>query len=363
MLFDLEPKSRREDLYNFETELRSLINGITNEKIIAIRGLRRTGKTSLMRVALNEAGYPFIYLDPRFSGRPRRSDVVELIRRGLEDFLGRNRPIIDRVREALSRIKWVRIGVSPIHVEIRLNESRRLSIGELLDAINDLGAELGKAVVIAIDEAQELSKITWINFNMLLAYAYDNLRYVKFLLSGSEIGLLDRFLRVKDPEAPLFGRYIYFMNTRRLSPDESLDFLRRGFEQYGVKPSDDFLIRVVNELDGIIGWLTYVGHQYVVEGKHSLDEVLESATALALSELRNFLMNRSPRYKVLLRELFVRRGWRELKAALEVAEGRVINDKALYVLLRELIDHGIVEMVNDEYVIADPILRRAVLKL
>lgn len=217
MLFDLEPKSRREDLYNFETELRSLINGITNEKIIAIRGLRRTGKTSLMRVALNEAGYPFIYLDPRFSGRPRRSDVVELIRRGLEDFLGRNRPIIDRVREALSRIKWVRIGVSPIHVEIRLNESRRLSIGELLDAINDLGAELGKAVVIAIDEAQELSKITWINFNMLLAYAYDNLRYVKFLLSGSEIGLLDRFLRVKDPEAPLFGRYIYFMNTRRLS--------------------------------------------------------------------------------------------------------------------------------------------------
>lgn len=119
----------------------------------------------------------------------------------------------------------------------------------------------------------------------------------------------------------------------------------------------------MNELDGIIGWLTYVGHQYVVEGKHSLDEVLESATALALSELRNFLMNRSPRYKVLLRELFVRRGWRELKAALEVAEGRVINDKALYVLLRELIDHGIVEMVNDEYVIADPILRRAVLKL
>ena len=201
MLFDLEPKNRREDLYDFETELRSLINGIVNEKIIVVRGLRRTGKTSLMRVALNESGYPFIYLDPRFGGRPRQSDVVELVRRGLEDFLSRNRPIIDRVRKALSRIKWVRVGVSPIHVEIRLNESRRLSIGELLDAINDLGTELGKAVVIAIDEAQELSKITWINFNMLLAYAYDNLRYVKFLLSGSEVGLLDRFLRVKDPES------------------------------------------------------------------------------------------------------------------------------------------------------------------
>ncbi|MGC8544272.1 MAG: AAA family ATPase, partial [Vulcanisaeta sp.] len=73
--------------------------------------------------------------------------------------------------------------------------------------------------------------------------------------------------------------------------------------------------------------------------------------------------NRSPRYRVLLRELFMRRGWSELKAAIEEAEGRSINDKSLYVLLRELIDHGIVEKVNDEYVVADPIIRRAVLKL
>ncbi len=65
----------------------------------------------------------------------------------------------------------------------------------------------------------------------------------------------------------------------------------------------------------------------------------------------------------MLRELFVRRSWRELKAALETAEGRPINDKSLYVLLRELIDHGIVEKVDEDYVIADPILRRAVLKL
>ena len=110
MLFDLEPKRMREDLYDFDHELRSLINGIVNEKIIVVRGLRRTGKTSLMKVAFNEAGYPFIYLDPRFGDRPRQSDVVELVRRGLEDLLGRNRTIIDRVREALSSIKWVKVG-------------------------------------------------------------------------------------------------------------------------------------------------------------------------------------------------------------------------------------------------------------
>lgn len=281
MLFDLEPKSRREDLYDFEIELKDLINGIINDKIIVVRGLRRTGKTSLMRVALNEVGYPYIYLDVRFTGRPRQADLIELIRHGLEDFLTRNKPIIDRVRDALSRIRWVRIGgASPIHVEIKLGEFRRLSIGELLNAINDLGTELGNPVIIAIDEAQELSRVTWIDFNALLAYSYDNLKYVKFLISGSEVGVLDKFLRVNDPEAPLFGRYIHFISTRRLSPDESLDFLRRGFEQYGgVQVSDELLMRIMNELDGVIGWLTYIGHQYVVEGRQSLDEVLESATA------------------------------------------------------------------------------------
>ena len=187
MLFDLEPKSKREDLYDFETELRRLISGIVNEKIIVVRGLRRTGKTSLMRVALNEAGYPFIYLDLRFSSRPRQSDIAELIRRGLEGFLSRNRSLIDRVKDALLRIRWIKVEVSPIRVEFGLGGHRRLSVGDLLDAINDLGAGLGKAVVIAIDEAQELSKVTWINFNMILAYSYDNLRYVKFLLSGSEV--------------------------------------------------------------------------------------------------------------------------------------------------------------------------------
>lgn len=136
MLFDLEPKSRREDLYDFETELRDLINGIINDKVIVVRGLRRTGKTSLMRVALNEVGYPYVYLDVRFAGRPRQIDLIELIRRGLEDFLARNKSIINRVRDAISRVRWIRVGgVSPIHVEIRLGESRRLSIGELLDAL------------------------------------------------------------------------------------------------------------------------------------------------------------------------------------------------------------------------------------
>ncbi len=55
MYFDPEPKNKKEDLYNFEDEYEGLHSAIRrNERIIVIKGVRRTGKTSLMKVVYNE---------------------------------------------------------------------------------------------------------------------------------------------------------------------------------------------------------------------------------------------------------------------------------------------------------------------
>ncbi|GAB6947924.1 hypothetical protein JCM16161A_20540 [Vulcanisaeta sp. JCM 16161] len=52
-----------------------------------------------------------------------------------------------------------------------------------------------------------------------------------------------------------------------------------------------------------------------------------------------------------------------LKVVPEVVEGGLIGDKSLYVFLRELVYHDIAEKVDGENVIADPIPRKAILKL
>ena len=59
-----------------------------------------------------------------------------------------------------------------------------------------------------------------------MAYAYDSLRYVNFVLTGSQVGLLYNFLGLNDPNAPLFGRAYMEVKTRRLSPDEAYEFLK-----------------------------------------------------------------------------------------------------------------------------------------
>jgi len=49
------------------------------------------------------------------------------------------------------------------------------------------------------------------------------------------------------------------VKTRKLTRDESIDFLEKGFAQIGVKPEKSMLEEIVYTLDGVIGWLTYVG--------------------------------------------------------------------------------------------------------
>lgn len=57
MYFDETPKTNRLDLYNFDEPLHQLLRSLRDgTRLTTITGLRRTGKTSLLLTALNEAG-------------------------------------------------------------------------------------------------------------------------------------------------------------------------------------------------------------------------------------------------------------------------------------------------------------------
>lgn len=105
MLFSIEPKSRREDLYNFNHELEMLVKFLRGSRLTLVTGLRRTGKTSLMRVALNEAGVDYIYLDVRFSAYTSYRDVLDLFVKALNDLLRRESSIMNKVINALKALR------------------------------------------------------------------------------------------------------------------------------------------------------------------------------------------------------------------------------------------------------------------
>lgn len=363
MLFDLEPKGRREDLYDFEEELRLLERALKLSRIILVKGIKRTGKTSLMRTALNDSDCLYVYLDTRFSENPRYLDFINIIRVTFEKFLEQHENLHDKIRRAFSNLKWIRFSFKPVSIEVtwRGGDKQGFSLVSFLSSLNALGEDIGRDIVIAIDEAQELSKIRWIAFDRIFAYSYDNFEHLKFVLSGSQVGLLERFIKKGDPDSPLYGREIVEVPTRRLNREESLGFLRRGFSELKINVSMEELVKAVDAFDGIIGWLTYFGHEYAVTGKSDLSRILDEAVLIAKQEVDNFLSTRrSQRHTALLGILTHERTWSEAKRLLEETRGETINDRNFWGLMSGLINFGITQEKDGKYVIADPIIREAV---
>jgi AAA+ ATPase superfamily predicted ATPase len=112
---------------------------------------------------------------------------------------------------------------------------------------------LGVESIIAFDEVQEAR-----GYKPLvgaIAHFYDYNRRVRFVLAGSQTGVLNDFLGIQDPSSPLFGRYIYELALMRFSKQNSLELLSRGFEACGKEPVN--VEEAVQKLDGVVGRLMY----------------------------------------------------------------------------------------------------------
>lgn len=95
----------------------------------------------------------------------------------------------------------------------------------------------------------------------LLVHIYDYLNYVKLVLAGSEVGLLDRLLDVKRVKTPLSERPYTTITMRRFSREEAVEFLKEDFRHAGTEINGVLLEDAVRVFDCVIGWLNYYGYR------------------------------------------------------------------------------------------------------
>jgi len=224
---------------------------------------------------------------------------------------------------------------------------------------------------IVFDEAQELRFFRGgrrrIDFRKILGFCYDNLERTAIILSGSEIGLLYSFIGADDPSSPLYGRHYAVIQLERLSKEKSVDFLRKGFEYHGIKPSEEILARAVEEFDGLIGWLTYFGAEAVRLYRHDVRPTLQELTRLVRAkavelcaiELEKLYL-RSPLYLGLLADVGSEGStWSELRIALEKRFKRTVSDPQLFTLLQNLENLSYIKKDQGRYKVLDPVTAEA----
>ncbi len=323
MYFNPQVKDCKKDFFNFEVlqeELKKAIGNVVTP-LIAVYGLRRTGKTSLIRVVLHSLKKKHVWIDSR--GISSRDDFYKR----LSDEIGKFR-----------RLRIDSLSIKGVGLSLNIMKNG-------LDYLNK------HRFVLVIDEAQLLKKLQLDN---AVAYIYDNFPKIKIIISGSEMGMLRSFLGSNNAKAPLYGRAVLELQTSRLDKEGGFTFLKEGARQARLVFHDEEILATIKELDGIIGWLTKYGwYRLKNSPNESLRKTVEEGKALALDEFVKFSYKADARYKKIMKSLKGGAKWDEIRRKIQ------LSDKQLYSMLKRLVDNGIVEKKEGIYAIADPLLEAA----
>lgn len=339
--------------------------------MVLIKGKRRTGKTSILLSCLSEFAHPYLVIDGRSfsaSAQVRREEFIKMLEDVLNGFLRKEKRLRARIMDALKHIHGVElVAGAPPGLSLRWGPKPQdaVNITSVFDALSEEALKQKTSFVVAIDEAQELRKIMRYDVTSVLAHAYDYCKGLQLMVTGSEVGMLNSFLRVADAHSPLYGRAVVEIELRGMDRGNSIAYLRSGFKQIGLKVSEDMLEGVYRRFDGIIGWLTYVGFK-AREAKRidekTLDAAARKASGIVAAEFRNFLrLYTSDRYGIVIRHLARERTtWSEIKRAVEVKEGVNIGQGNITKLLSTLEDAGFIAKDSEGcYFITDPMLVEA----
>jgi len=352
MYFDVMPKTNRKDLFGFDALCDEVEKAIDTNRMVVIKGLRRTGKTSLMNVAYNEIKHQKLFVDAREIEKGRNA-TYEHFGKAFYEFIREN--------NAYEKAKSYLEG---LEVYVKLNFKEKKALAELAKRIDSMMEDRGQYFCLFIDEAQLLKPY---GFDDFLAFVYDRLKRIKIVIAGSEIGILDQFIG-SEAKGALYGRPKKEINLRRFKHEESIAFLQNGFKQLKMEISENEIEKTVGTLDGVAGWLTFYGfYRKELSSEKALSKTLEESSKIVALEIKGFLGARpsaTGRYKLLLQGLSQSPlSWNEIKNFIIIKSGEPIPDSRLSNLLNQLTEYAFIEEKEGKYMLGDPIIKEALSRI
>ncbi|WP_281070666.1 AAA family ATPase [Pyrococcus horikoshii] len=335
-----------------------LFRTVLRGNIAILLGPRRVGKTSVVNVISQKfakrRNHHYIYFNfSRFIGA-RAISIAD----------------IEPKRTSLKLIttsKSYVISLKGISVEVR-----KTSIEEFTSDFSTLVRILSQNSergLLIFDEAQVLARLKNLDFRGLIQEITDSYPNISMIFTGSMPGLLIEYLN-PGPDKPNFMRASETFTLSRWNVEEGLEFLKKGFESYGISVRNELeLERAVKELGGIPGFISYYGITVInlvrsgVPVEKALPRALEESKRYALEEwkkdLEAFLnVYNSPIYvevmKVLASSYPTALKGAEVYRRMNRAPKRIQH---IYKYLDVLEKVGFIRSEGGKYWIEDPILR------
>jgi len=341
-----------ESVFNFDDEKRKINLLVTNGEWFTVSGLRRTGKTTLVRSVCNSLDIIPVYVNIwGIREEEKEPFVLEIIVQEIKNQLKRF-----RLKEFLGRIE--RLGFLGVSLSIRAQNQVRFE-----QVLKELVKK--KRIVLILDEIQEMRHEESF-FKFLAALHDETAPYLSTIFLGSIISL--REMLEASYSKPLHGRLGDEIILSPLRDYESRTMLRKGFEQCNVDVSDEVIREASYRLGGLPGWITHFGRIAVIDhymGKkidvdEIYDKLIQEAEKILYDEIARAISERRKlrNYIKMLKHLGEH-------GEITVAEAaRLISRKpnTALIYLNHLIRNGILTKVKRRYTVTDPIVREVLSK-
>ncbi len=365
MLFDVRPKEDRKDLYDRDEEIEEIKESVERKVWIAVYGMRRVGKTSVVNVAVNDPKYLVIKLNLMRIYNPKKkrypkSSFISLFLESINEVI-KKYTLGGRLTRLISNILGIDensfIEFNLVKIRPRLKRFRGDDVSSVVRELDLLAGDNKKTLILIFDEAQELMKVNGINFSSIFHDIYDYCRNTTVVFTGSSAGILENVLKSLEYEKPFFGRFIRRIRIEKFDERLSRDFLLKGFEEEGVKVTEDVIEEALKRFDGIPGWLTFFGSEYSFRVRHGEKVDVENIEKMAIEEvrkeIRDFILGtQSPeRYSATIIALDRLGGKGSVAEVTKVVNTILeeVPEPRIYEILNKLVDMGFIEKVNGEY--------------
>jgi len=319
-----------------------------------VSGLRRTGKTTLVRSVANSFNVIPIYVNLWDIPAENISldSCFELITNSVRK-VAENRGL-RKVLKIVDKISF--FGVS-IDIKVRSQIS-------LTDAFRELCSK-GKVVLI-IDEVQELLRYSGA-FKYLAALHDELAPSLSVVFLGSIASL--RNVLERPESGPLYGRLSEEIVLKPFDEITSRRLLKAGFEECNVSIDDEIIEEASLRLGGFAGWLTHFGRicvlQHLRGEKIRLEKVLQHLEKEVILTIYGEIARALTERKKVTSYLRVLRYAAEMGEVSVSAASKLLGkapSTAITYLKQHLVNRGLLKKDNESYRIADPLVRRAVLR-
>ena len=376
MLFEGRAKDVKADLFDREeqyAQLQALV--AAKSPLILIKGLRRTGKTSLLKTFLNEEEKPYIWVDLRALASKdtiEKDEILTRFEKSINGFIRQTGGATKKLLDLLGSINSITI----LSNGISFKDKSTASVIDLMSIFEVLNSWIDQFyfkhyVVLAIDEAQKFSNTKDFDMAQIIASIFDNCKNILVVLCGSEIGLLEKFVNNVSQSNNVSGNAISgfskeIIELPHLTSSQSKEYLKLGFEQ--INPQflhqgnfDDIISTVSESFGGIIGWLNNFGVKFKTKNVISdsyIDEIRKDAIPVIKSEFSSLtsIQEHPEHYTSFMYSLSLNPTvkWASLldfhRSSMSVSEIENVRDN--------LLDYGFIKKIDDdEYYLPDPLHR------